>query len=86
MKTVDIDEASLHLAKLVEDASKGEGFVIAKDGKPVVKVIALDAPTGSEVQRIGFLAGQISVPGDFDHMGQKEISRMFRDHTPRGKK
>ena len=77
MKTVNIHEAKTHLSKLVEEASKGESFVIAKAGKPVVKVTALGTPTGAQVRRIGFMAGQISVPNDFDQMGREEIERVF---------
>lgn len=77
MKTVNIHAAKTHLSKLVDAASKGEPFVIAKAGKPVVKVTALDAPTGRKVRRLGFMAGQISVPDDFDRMGQKQIEEMF---------
>ncbi|HEY1264175.1 MAG TPA: type II toxin-antitoxin system prevent-host-death family antitoxin [Terriglobales bacterium] len=77
MKTVNIHEAKTQLSKLVDEASKGESFVIAKAGKPIVKVIALNAPTGSEMRRLGFMAGQISVPDDFDRMGSEEIERMF---------
>jgi prevent-host-death family protein len=77
MKTVNIHEAKTHLSKLVEEASRGEPFVIAKAGKPVVKVTALGAPTGSQVRRLGFMAGQISVPDDFDQMGREEIERIF---------
>jgi prevent-host-death family protein len=77
MKTVNIHEAKTHLSKLIEEASKGEAFVIAKAGKPVVKVIALNAPTGAQVRRLGFMAGQISVPDDFDRMGKEEIERLF---------
>jgi prevent-host-death family protein len=77
MKTVNIHEAKTHLSKLIEEASKGESFVIAKAGKPVVKVTALGAPTGAQVRRLGFLAGQISVPDDFDRMGKEEIERIF---------
>jgi prevent-host-death family protein len=77
MKTVNIHEAKTQLSKLVEEASKGDGFVIAKAGKPVVKVIALNAPTGSQIRRLGFMAGQISVPDDFDRMGKDEIEEMF---------
>jgi hypothetical protein len=29
------------------------------------------------VRRLGFMAGQISVPDDFDRMGQEEIERIF---------
>jgi len=77
MKTINIHEAKTHLSKLVEDASKGEPFIIAKAGKPVVKVIALSAPTGAEVRRLGFMAGQIAVPDDFDRMGAEEIEQIF---------
>ena len=77
MKTVNIHEAKTQLSKLIEEASQGEAFVIAKAGKPVVKVSALSAPTGAQIRRLGFMAGQISVPDDFDRMGQEEIERMF---------
>jgi prevent-host-death family protein len=78
MKIVNIYEAKIQLAKLVDGASKGEPFVIAKAGKPIVKVTALNAPTGAQVRRLGFMAGQISVPEDFDRVGEREIERMFR--------
>lgn len=77
MKTVNIHAAKTHLSKLVDEASKGEPFIIAKAGKPVVKVTALDAPTGRKLRRLDFMAGQISVPDDFDRMGQKQIEKMF---------
>jgi len=77
MKTVNIHEAKTQLSKLIEKASKGEAFVIAKAGKPVVKVTALSTPTGAQVRRLGFMAGQITVPDDFDRMGKEEIERIF---------
>ncbi len=77
MKTFNIHEAKTHLSKLIEEATKGEAFIIAKAGKPVVKVIALNAPTGPKVRRLGFMTGQISVPDDFDQMGKDEIERIF---------
>ena len=77
MKTVNIHEAKTHLSKLVEEAAKGEPFVIAKAGKPIVKVTALGVPTGAQMRRLGFLMGQISVPDDFERMGRKEIERLF---------
>ncbi|MGB6676428.1 MAG: type II toxin-antitoxin system prevent-host-death family antitoxin [Terriglobales bacterium] len=81
MKTVNIHQAKTQLSKLIEEASKGESFIIAKAGKPVVRVTALSAPTGAQVRRLGFMAGQISVPDDFDRMGQEEIERMFGEET-----
>ena len=77
MKTVNIHQAKTQLSKLVEEAAKGEPFVIAKAGKPLVKVMALAAPTGRQVRRLGFMSGQIAVPKDFDRMGTEEIERLF---------
>jgi prevent-host-death family protein len=75
MVTVNIHEAKTHLSKLVDQAVKGEAFVIAKAGKPLVKVVALDAPL--EPRRLGFLAGEIDVPEDFNRMGETEIAALF---------
>lgn len=77
MKTVNMHEAKTHLSKLVEKASKGEPFIIARAGKPMVKVVPIDAPTGKKIQRFGFLKGQFSIPDDFDRMCEDEIVRMF---------
>jgi prevent-host-death family protein len=81
MRTVNMHEAKTHLSRLVERAAKGEAFVIARAGKPLVKVVPLEAHEVSKPSRIGFLAGEISVPDDFDRMGQDEIERMFRTGT-----
>ena len=72
MQTVNIHEAKTHLSRLVDQAAKGESFIIAKAGKPMVKVIALDAPDAGRIRRIGFMAGQCTVPDDFDSMGAAE--------------
>jgi prevent-host-death family protein len=73
--TVNIHEAKTHLSKLVDQAVKGEAFVIAKAGKPLVKVTALETPAAP--QRLGFLAGEIAVPDDFDRMGEAAIEALF---------
>lgn len=75
MVTVNIHEAKTHLSKLVDQAVKGETFVIAKAGTPLVKVTALDTPASA--QRLGFLTGEIEVPDDFDQMGAAEIESQF---------
>jgi prevent-host-death family protein len=74
---VNIHEAKTQLSKLVDRASKGEPFIIAKAGKPLVKVIAIDAPAPAKVRRLGFMLGQIAVPEDFDTMGKSEIEQIF---------
>jgi prevent-host-death family protein len=81
MRTVNIHEAKTHLSKLIEQTlAGGEGFVIARAGKPVVKVVPLnqaDAPKS----RIGFMKGRLTVPDDFDTMGQEEIEAMFEGRS-----
>ena len=77
MRTVNIHEAKTHLSRLIEAASKGESFVIAKAGKPMVKVTPIGAPSGGQVRRLGFLAGQVAAPDDFDRMGEAVIEALF---------
>ncbi len=77
MLTVNIHEAKTHLSRLVDQAAKGEAFIIAKAGKPLVKVIPLRDTDSSTAQRLGFMANEISVPEDFDRMGTDEIELLF---------
>jgi prevent-host-death family protein len=77
MRTVNIHEAKTHLSRLVDQAAKGEPFVIAKAGKPLVKVLPLSAPLAGQGRRLGFMAGEFTVPDDFDRMGSEEIERLF---------
>jgi prevent-host-death family protein len=77
MQTVNIHQAKKHLSRLIEQAAKGEPFIIAKAGKPLVKVIPLNLPEAGPIKRLGFMAGQIVVPDDFDRMGRREIEEIF---------
>ena len=75
MRTVNIHEAKTHLSRLVDAAAKGEPFIIAKAGKPLVKVVPIDTPAAP--RRLGFMRGQFIVPDDFDTMDQEEIEKLF---------
>jgi prevent-host-death family protein len=75
MRTVNIHEAKTHLSRLIEAAAKGEPFIIAKAGKPLVKVVPIDAPVAP--RRLGFMRGAVTVPDDFDTMHQEEIEKLF---------
>jgi len=68
MKSVNVHEAKTRLSELVARASKGEAFIIAEAGKPVAQITAFDRPDKNQQKRIGFMAGQFSVPEDFDRM------------------
>ena len=77
MQTVNIHEAKTHLSRLVEEAAKGKPFIIAKAGKPLVKVLPLSAEERKGGEKLGFMAGEVSVPDDFDTMGAREIALLF---------
>ena len=81
MKTVNMHEAKTHLSRLIEEAVHGEPFVIARAGKPLVKVTVIEA---GPPRRTGFLAGQIDVPADFDTMFDDDIQQMFEGDGAEG--
>jgi len=78
MRQINIHEAKTNLSKLIAQAVQGEPFVIAKSGKPMVKVSAYTPPP-DPAGRIGFLKGRLKVPKDFDSLGREEIQAMFED-------
>ncbi len=77
METVNIHEAKTHLSRLIQKAVDGEPFIIAKAGKPLVKVTAVEKAPIDTSRRLGFMRGQMKIPDDFDTMGQAEIEAMF---------
>lgn len=73
-KTVNIHDAKTHLSQLILEASQGSPFIIAKAGKPMVKVVSIN----QEIKpRTGMLAGVFSVPDDIDTPFQDEVEAMF---------
>lgn len=77
MRSINIHEAKTHLSRLVDEAAAGEPFIIAKAGKPLVKVVPLPAPDRSVPKRIGFLTDEIVVPDDFIEMESEAIAKLF---------
>jgi prevent-host-death family protein len=77
MRTINIHEAKTHLSRLLEQVADGEPVIIARAGKPVAKLVPLSAKDTAAGRRLGFLAGEVSVPDDFDRMGQEAIDRLF---------
>jgi len=63
-KTVNIFEAKTNLSKLIAKAEKGEDVVIARAGKPVVRLTRLE--TAKKPIRFGGLKGKIWIADDFD--------------------
>jgi prevent-host-death family protein len=78
MRTVNVHEAKTHLSRLLAEVEAGEEIVIARAGKPVARVVSVDA-TDKPRRRLGGLRGQFTVPDDFDTWAQDEIIAMFED-------
>ena len=76
MKTVNIHDAKTHLSRLVAAAAAGEEIIIAKSGKPLVKLVPLDLP--NQPRKPGALKGRVRIGKDFDAPLPREIARAFR--------
>lgn len=78
MKSINIHKVKTHLSSLVDRvAESGEAFVIAKAGKPIAKVVPIDASDEGKRQRLGFLEGRVKIPDDFNSMGDSQIQEDF---------
>lgn len=73
--TVNIHEAKTHLSRLVEQAAKGQEFVIAKAGRPMVRVVPIEPMPA--VRTLGFLAGKGVITADVKTAFQADIDAMF---------
>jgi prevent-host-death family protein len=80
MRTINIHQAKTHLSRLVEEAMAGDSFIIAKAGKPKVKVTRIDAPAAPVKHRIGAMKGMFTLPENFEEIDRKldkEIEKLF---------
>jgi len=77
MQTINIHEAKIHFSRLIEKAAHGNTFIITKAGKPLVKVVPLTEEDYHKVSRLGFMAGEIAVPDDFDTFESVHITTLF---------
>lgn len=60
MATVNVHEAKTNLSRLLEKAERGEEVIIARDGKPIARLLALPRKRLS-----GDLMGTMAVPDAF---------------------
>ena len=71
----NIHEAKTHLSRLVEQAAKGREFVIAKAGKPMVRVVPIEPV--SATRALGFLAGKGVVSTELKKGFESDVNAMF---------
>ena len=72
---VNIYEAKTHLSKLIQKVLDGDEVIIAKSGKPLVKVVPVDAE--KKKVKFGLLKGQIRIAEDFNEFGP-ELQSLFQ--------
>jgi prevent-host-death family protein len=80
LRTVDLNAAKVHLARLLDEIAAGEEIIIAKAGKPVARLLPYE-PRG-EPRRLGLMKGRIWISEDFDAQLPEEIVAAFRGARP----
>lgn len=83
MPTINMLEAKTNLSRLVEAIESGTEaeIVIARNGKPVAKLVPLAAPVSDVSRRIGAAKGKFVAPADIDAHNE-DIERLFYVETP----
>ena len=77
MHQINIHQAKTQLSKLVEEAALGEEIIIAKAGKPVARLVALEK-TECKPRQPGSMKGQILIADDFDApMTENELAQWY---------
>jgi len=80
MKTLNITEARAQLSKIVNDATRGETTIIARNGRAVARIVPFDNSKPEKI-KFGTLKGKIVIPEDFDAPDQ-DIIDMFENSGP----
>jgi prevent-host-death family protein len=64
LDTVNVHEAKTHLSRLLERVERGEEIVIARAGKPIARLVAIEPVL--KRRPMGLYKGQIWMSDDFD--------------------
>lgn len=76
MRKMNLYDAKTHFSKVISHvAETGETYIIARNGKPVAKIVPLTA--AERTPRIGFMKGKVSAPDNFNELNQEDISELF---------
>ena len=76
MKKVNVHEAKTHLSRLLKEVEAGEEILIARDSKPVARLVPARPVEARRKRILGQMRGEFEVPDDFDEP-DAEIERMF---------
>jgi prevent-host-death family protein len=74
-ETYNMHEAKTHLSRLAERAANGEEIVIARSGRPLARLVALQGPR--RPRQLGFWKDEVWISEDFDAPLPAELQRHF---------
>ncbi|MBV6321379.1 type II toxin-antitoxin system Phd/YefM family antitoxin [Duganella violaceipulchra] len=66
MKEFDINDVRTNLFLSVDNAVRGEPFLITQSGRALVKVEAVPPEIFEPYLHLAFMVGQFTIPDDFD--------------------
>jgi prevent-host-death family protein len=72
---INVYEAKTKLSQLIDRAAEGKEIIIARNGRPVARLVAYDQRRAP--RKLGILAGRIHVAADFDAPLPEEILAAF---------
>lgn len=75
MATYNMHEAKTQLSRLAERAADGEEIIIARAGRPLARIVSLDA--SRKPRKLGLWRGAVEISPDFDDHLPPEIQRYF---------
>jgi prevent-host-death family protein len=77
MEIYNIHDAKTNFSKLVQKAKQGEEVIIAKSGKPLLKLVRYEEKKKQSKRKLGFLKDKIILSQDFDSPLPPEILKGF---------
>ncbi len=80
MEPVNIHDAKTQFSRLIDQVSAGHEVVIARAGRPVARLVPY--VERRPPRKLGLMAGQFSVPDDFDSLGAQEVAALFEGREP----
>jgi prevent-host-death family protein len=80
MQVTNIHEAKTHLSRLIDRVEAGEEIIIARAGKPVVRMVAYKEATPPK-RTPGAWKGKVRMSRDFDELPDS-IAAAFRGERP----
>jgi prevent-host-death family protein len=79
MAMVNIHEAKTNLSRLVARSERGEETLIARNGKPVARLVPVAPDATSGERELGFMRGVIVLPDDFDEDHPDIVDAIYAD-------